>query len=155
MLAVLGELGVRAHIGRVRPDVGLCERKRREGTGRQAREVALLLFVGPEVHERTGHAYGLVRREEGAGRPTPAGHDLERLRVGGLGKAETAVLPRDLDAVGAQLGESPKYVLRYPAVAVDRVAVDVGARESLDPGEPLARAFVLSGIRLWRWPEEA
>ena len=63
---------------------------------------------------------------------TPTRHDGERLVVVILSEPQAAVFPRNLDPEGSKLGQAIQHLLRYPAIPIDGIAINVGPGELLE-----------------------
>jgi hypothetical protein len=126
-----------------------------ESSARESGQVALLLLLGAEVEHRHGHADALVRREESPRRRAARSHDRQRADVRQIREPEPAVLPRDLDAEGAELREPVEHLLRDPALSVDGVAIDVGASVTLERRQERRGPELLLGLRLGMRMDEA
>ena len=117
------------HAGGIAPHFGFGEGECADGSLGEPREVFLFLLRCSEEFERLRHADGLVGREQYSDRALPARHERNGLVVACLGKSETAVLGRDLDAERAQLGEAVDDVLRYLGIALYLFRIGVVSHE--------------------------
>src|SRR5207247_8399929 len=126
-----GRDGARLDGRGVGADVRLGQGEGGDRALREAREVSLLLLLGPEELQRLGDADGLVGGQQGGDGAVDAGDEADGPRVAVLREAKPTVLPRDLDAEGAHLPEAVDDVRRHLAGAVDLVAVHLVLEERL------------------------
>ena len=118
-----GGFGEGGHVGRVGADHLLCEREGRELAPGGPGKVRSLLLLGAEEDQRRWQPNRLMGREEGPGRGAATGHQSESPVVRDLREAKPAVLARDLDSEGSQLGEPLEYRVGHPPVPVEGVAI--------------------------------
>ena len=144
--SVRGGLSEGGHVGRVGPHIQLGQCEGRQLAAGSAGKVLALLLLGAEEHQGRGYADGLVRGEERSRGGAAAGDQGEGPVVGCLRQSETPVLARDLDPVGAQLGEALQHRVGNPCVAVDGVAVHMLLRKAADALEEGCGSGRLFGV---------
>ena len=97
-----------------------------------ARQIFSFLFFRPEKQERLRYADGLMSGDERGDVSVPTTEQNGRAPIIELRQTETAVLLRDFDSKGADLGQAGEIFGRNFAGAIDLVRIDMLAQISFE-----------------------